>query len=190
MPKRDTKVQPDMALAVLYRLDGGERFVDLEEIAYEAHQEHPLLFRWRLYDLPSVETIRMAFRHANENEREPLWIAGDGGRSRMLTAAGIRRVRSLSLTQAPKTAERPLSRELLRMERHPAVQIWERGGVPALSIGDVADLLNCGPDAEREVFVERIARARAISEEWQRQCLIEFLTAVSGGVDQLLEARS
>lgn len=168
--------------------------VDLEHVAVEAYRIAPELFKWRLYDYPSVETIRMAFRHGNERSREPLVLAGDAGKKRMLTAAGVRRVREIQgqradheRSETPSTAPRPISRELLRMEKHPALDRWRRGGVQKVTLYDLADLLNFQPGSPRRVVEDRLRMTSGSAERWQRQELLRFIADVSAHLDEIVE---
>lgn len=179
-------------LYALFRLGGAEHMVDLEHVAVEAHRMAPELFQWRHYNFPSVETCRMAFRHANEHVSEPRWLSGGAGRERMLTAAGIRRVREFmkqrSVLDPPNdVSSRPISRDLLRMEKHPAFQRWRTTGANALTIYDIADLLNCQPGAGRSVIEDRIRMAGAAAERWKRTDLLRFLTEVTSSLDSIME---
>lgn len=187
------RAQPDFALLALYRLGGAEQMVDLEHVAVEAWKLEPQLFKWRHYDYPSVEVCRMAFRHGNEKSNEPLVIPGDAGKKRRLTAAGVRRVREFQhereIAPAPD-ATRPVSRDLLRMEKHPAVDRWRHEGVSSLTVYDLADLLNFQPGSPRRVVEDRIRMTSGSAERWQRQELLSFLAEVTGDLDRILEVRA
>src|SRR5581483_11190851 len=156
----------DFALLALYRLGGAEQMVDLEHVAVEAHRLAPQLFKWRFYDYPSVEICRMALRHGNERSGEPLVAAGDAGRKRRLTAAGVRRVLQFEAGLPPPAggAVRPVARELLQMEKHPALARWRQGGTELLSVYDLADLLSFQPNSPRALIEERLRSAAASAE--------------------------
>jgi len=187
--------QPDYVMLALLRIGGAEHFVDIEHLAVEAYRLAPTLFRWRHYpEFPSVEVVRTALRHARDRSEVQLYIAGDGGRSRMLTAAGLERARNFerSLQLSPTTPEegtlrRPVNRELLRMERHPGFAKWKSQGIGAVNRHDLADLLACSPSSGREVFIRRLERVRTIAVDWGRAELAAFLKACLEVVDRVLE---
>jgi len=191
------RAQPDFALLALYRRGGAEQMVDLEHVAVEAYKLAPELFKWRFYDYPSVETCRMALRHGNERAKQALVLAGDAGKKRMLTAAGVRRVREFqeqhqqTLGAEPaSTVTRPVSRDLLRMEKHPAVDRWRLGGVQALTAYDLADLLNFQPGSPRRLVEDRLRMTSGVAERWQRSELLRFLSDVTEHLDRILEGEA
>src|SRR5206468_4098886 len=138
-----------------------------------------------------VEVTRMAFRHGNENGKEALVLAGDAGKKRMLTAAGVRRVREFEREHAPDAslapATRPVSRDLLRMEKHPALGRWRQGGVAAVTMYDLADLLNFQPGSPRRLVEDRLRMTSGTAERWQRSELLRFLAEVSDSLDRIME---
>lgn len=174
--------QLDYALLALYRLGGADRLVDIEDIAVEAFKLAPELFRWRNYsEYPSTEAVRTAFRDAQRRGRNVV-VSGAGGRARRLSALGLTEARVAETRSAQHGAgkdghlRRPVNRELTRMEGHPALEKWRRGGIGAVTRYDLADLLRCSPSATRSVFEARLRSAETVAVDWDRDELRRFLS--------------
>jgi len=169
--------------------------VDLEHVAVRAHELAPQMFRWRHYDFPDVEKVRIAFKDGERRANGRLAIKGDKGRARMLTAEGLERARLLEksldrgASRDDAAMRRPINRDLVQMERHPGFLKWRSAGLSAVDRYDLADMLACAPGSPRSVFVDRIERARTMATEWGREELAHFLKGCADGLDELLKDR-
>jgi len=154
------------------------------------------MFRWRHYDFPDVAKVRTAFKDGERKRSGRLVLRGDRGRSRMLTAEGLERARSvearlrLTGTKDDGALRRPINRELALMERHPGFLKWQGRGVGVVDRYDLADMLACAPGSPRSVFEDRIERARTLATVWGRDELAKFLRDCLANLTKLLASRS
>jgi hypothetical protein len=182
----------DIAVLAALNVGAADGPIDIEHIAVEAFRLAPDLFRWRHYDYPSAETTRVAIKNAPAR----YFISGNAGRSRMLSPEGLERARILSAARVPETEpvrdspllRRAATRELARLERHPAFRRWRDEGHDISSIDqhDLGDLLYCDPGARAEVFRERLDKAIAQAMRWNRAEMTDFLKECLGTLPERL----
>lgn len=175
--------QIDFALIALLEAGGADQFVDIEDIAVAAFRLAPHHFCWRKYpQYPSAEATRQALRDV-ERRSGQLLVRGPGGRTRRFNAEGLRRatearaaLMQLPEGRGPEVLRRPATRDLSRMEGHPAVTKWRSRGIGAVNRYDLADLLMCSPSADLSVFKDRLSSATAAAAQWGRDDLGRFLS--------------
>jgi hypothetical protein len=195
--KPATGSQVDYVLVALLQAGGAEELVDLEDLAVAAYRLAPHLFRWRRYpEYPSAELTRMAIRHAEAADDQPLFVKGAGGRARRFTAHGLDRARDAysrlfvgDVDNSAVPLRRPASRDIGRMEKHPALMKWRVGGIGKVSRYDLADLLLCAPSSVDRVFLDRLHAASAAAAQWDRAELRDFLEDAIANTNRILERR-
>lgn len=181
-------------LVALLQAGGAEELIDIEDLAVAAYNLAPHLFRWRRYpEYPSAELTRMAIRHAETAAEQPLFVKGPGGRSRRFTAHGLTRAREAEVRLQIGVSDgsmvplrRPASRDIARMEKHPALGRWRTEGIAKVTRYDLADLLLCAPSSFRGVFLDRLHASSAAAAHWERAELLEFLADAIANVDLIL----
>lgn len=186
--------QIDYALVALLEAGGADQFVDIEDIAVAAFRLAPHHFCWRKYpQYPSAEATRLALRDVEQRHGE-LLVRGPGGRTRRFNAEGLRRATEAraALIQPPaargrEALRRPATRDLSRMEGHPAVTKWRSRGIETVSRYDLADLLMCSPSAAPGVFKDRLSSATAAAAQWGRDDLGTFLSECIAHLIQIQE---
>ena len=186
--------QVDFALIALLEAGGADQFVDIEDIAVAAFTLAPHLFCWRKYpQYPSAEATRQALRDV-ERRHGQLLVRGPGGRTRRFNAEGLRRatearaaLMQLPEGRGPEVLRRPATRDLSRMEGHPAVTKWRSRGIEAVNRYDLADLLMCSPSADLNVFKDRLSSATAAAAQWGRDDLGRFLSDCIAQLNQIHE---
>jgi hypothetical protein len=183
--------QVDFVLLALLEAGGADAFVDIEDLAVSAYKLAPHLFRWRRYpQYPSAEFTRMALRHA-EADGQNLFVRGAGGRARRFTVEGVKRAREAQARLrtddvGPRTPSRPATRDLARMERHPALSKWRVSGVDQITLDDLADLLLCSPSSSATIFEDRLNASSAAASGWDRPDLVEFLLSCIASLDTII----
>lgn len=175
----------DLFLYSLYRLGGGERFVDIEDVFVDMWRRAPQRFGWRKYEYPNYKVAYVAISDltGRETHQDELLLRSTDGLSRQLTAAGVRWVESRrdsldaaqdELGPTPRD-RRPAHRTLVELERHQAVRRFLDGDSPDLSDNDVATMLRCAPDSPQEVRQQRLETLRSRAQAAHRDGLSRFL---------------
>lgn len=180
----------DYALAALLRLGGDASVVDLEDIAVEAHRLAPERFRWRRHDFPNLELVRVVLSDANKRGNH--WVLYDR-KGRKLTVEGARRAATvLQMLQAEPSAHhddtlrRQDLTELARMESHPAYERWRLGGMSAIDIVDLADLVRCAASTPPKQFSDRLRNFEAMAAHWHRDDLARFIGQAADDLPRLI----
>jgi hypothetical protein len=185
----------DYVLVALLNLGGDAAPVDVEDVAVEAMRLSPQRFRWRKYDYPSLEWVRVSLNDAN-NKGAQLVIRGSNRYERMLTAEGSRRARELSErlgAGAPTHASNEVLRrkanaELARLEGHPAFSTWREQGWARVDAIDLADLARCSLSTAPSEFQRRLLRLEAEAAAWGRDDLKRFLGEAAARLPDMINA--
>ena len=186
---------PALALAALDHLGGAERYIDIEDVAIEAHGLAADRFSWRTRrEFPSLERVRTAFVHANQTEQRrggpPLVISNRDGSSWKLTAEGIALARSNSARiqaatgrAAPARRTGRTSERVRQIRRHPAFGAFTHG-TPVADIPrhELADLLICPPDSPADAVIRKVSAAKAAAVDVDDIEVKEFLDQVAGEI--------
>ena len=163
----------DLVLAMLRRLGGVSRYVDIEELTLALFEIAPARFSWRTRrDLPEREVVRFALFHANQraarDKRRPVVSSRDRSRQWRLTAAGVREARqagtktsiALAVGQPPKQTGKSHQR-VSQVRRHGVFSAFANGSpVSDISHTQLADLLLIPPDAPLDVAQSRVDALR------------------------------
>jgi hypothetical protein len=174
-----------LVLSALHQLGGGEKFIDIEEVAISAFQLSPRRFAWRTRrDLPSWERVRTAFVHANQQERRrgrpPLVIQNTTGTAWRLTADGVAFVQSNAQRlggPVPDQRRTGKSAERVRRIRGHTTFLAFSNGTPIedLKRYQLADLLLCPPDSSIDSVRRKLDTARAAALEQRDGAVTKFL---------------
>lgn len=187
----------DYILVAMLNLGGDAAPVDMEDIAVEAMRMAPQRFRWRKYDYPALEWVRVTFNDANKHGVRLILRSGSRY-ERMLTAQGAERAREvasrLQATPADRTGSGVLRRqataELARLEAHPAFRRWRESGWQEVDAVDLADIARCTLSAGRTEFQTRLLRLEAEAAKWERAELRTFLSEAVKRLPELLDAET
>jgi hypothetical protein len=187
----------DYILVAMLNLGGDAAPVDMEDIAVEAMRMAPQRFRWRKYDYPSLEWVRVTFNDANKHGARMILRSGNRY-ERMLTAQGADRAREvasrLQTTPPDRTGSGVLRRqataELARLEGHPAFRRWREDGWGEIDAVDLADVARCTLSATLTEFQTRLLRLEAEAAKWERAELRTFLGESVKRLPELLEAEA
>ena len=183
-----------VALQVLDRLGGAERFVDIEEVAAEAFAIAPDRFGWRTRAWASWERVRTAFVHANQEARRrgrpSVVISSRDGDAWRLTADGVRAAREASdlspggaCAPVPRRGARRSLERIRQIRKHTAFLRFAHGTpVSDLERFVIADLLLCPPDSSLAAALRKVDKAKAAAIDAEDQDVIEFLGAVEAEV--------
>jgi len=190
MPNTEAPRLTDYVLLALLNLGGDAAMVDIEDIAVEAYRLAPQRFKWRKYDHPSLEAVRVAL---NDLNRRGAAMVLRGGFGRMLTARGAERARSQA-TRFELTTElreddalrRRATAELARIESHPAYARWRADGWTAVDAVDLADMVRCSVSTPPAAFLSRVQRMEAEAARWHRGELQQFMAEAADRLPRLL----
>jgi len=192
MPNAEAPTLTDYVLLALLNLGGDAAMVDVEDLAVEAFRLAPQRFRWRKYDHPSLETVRVALKDLNKGGTATV-LSSASGHERMLTAPGAERARSvvarLGSATAPREDEalrRRTNAELARVEAHPAYARWRANGWSAIDAVDLADMVRCPVSTPPAAFLSRVRRMEAEAARWQRGELQQFMAESAERLPRLL----
>jgi hypothetical protein len=180
-----------LALTLLDRLGGAERFVDIEEVALEAFKLAPDRFGWRTRrDLPSWERVRTAFVHANQEAQRreigPVLFSNKEGEAWRLTAQGVKYARENAgkVLDATK-GTRPIRRggasvnRVRQIRNHPAFRRFMQGTlISEIERYQLADLLLCPPDSTEAAVMRKVDKAEAAAVDVDDQDVQRFLGEV------------
>jgi hypothetical protein len=186
-----------LALTLLDRLGGAERFVDIEEVALEAFKLAPDRFGWRTRrDLPSWERVRTAFVHANQEaqkrETGPVLFSNKEGEAWRLTAQGVKYAReNAGKIQAATGGARPTRRggasvsRVRQIRNHPAFRRFMQGTpVAEIERYQLADLLLCPPDSPVAAVMRKVDTAEAAAVDVADEEVQRFLGEVENEVER------
>jgi hypothetical protein len=175
-----------VVLAVLARIGGADRFMDIEELTLAAFEVAPSRFSWRTRpDLPSPENVRWALSHAKQRD---LVAQSMDGQSWKLTAQGVAYVRKHSgdlarANVAPPTAGKDSGRaseRVAQLRRHAVYSAYAAGTpVADRERHELADLLVTPPDAPKALVLRKLDSARAAAEVVGDGDVLAFLDYVA-----------
>jgi hypothetical protein len=180
----------DYSLAALLRLGGDTAFIDLEDVAVEAHRLAPDRFRWRRHDFPNLDLVRITLSDANKGSARMVLYDRSG---RKLTVDGIHRaelaLRTIddgTATREDDTLRRQSLSEIARMESHPAYERWQQGGMAAVDAVDLADLVRCAISTPIILFRDRLRGSQSEAAHWHRDSLARFLGEAADDLPRLI----
>lgn len=177
----------DVFLWALYELDGGDEFVDVEEVFIRAFELAPLRLSWRTRpDLPDLKKCSKALRDAEG--REPRLLVKKGPEMRRLTVEGQQWIEEnfdrlaealggSRPVRAPRT--RTPSRLIGQALRSPVFTTWRETGRVTNEKWRVAEMLRCSPDSSRTVFRDRLEALRGAAYSAGRDDALELLNALA-----------
>lgn len=180
----------DYALAALLRLGGDTSFIDIEDIAVEAHRIAPDRFRWRRHGFPNLDLVRITLSDANKRGASMVLYERNG---RRLTVDGAKRaglaLRTIddgTATREDDTLKRKSLAEIARMESHPAFERWRGAGMDAVDAVDLADLVRCAVSTPTNVFRDRLRGSESMAAQWHRDSLARFLGEAVDALPRLI----
>lgn len=181
----------EVVVLALGRLGGATKKVFSEEIAVEAHHLAPERFSWRLEKYrdrgwPDKYVVRYALEDAMKKEYGHMVdgsystdLSKDGWQ---LTLGGVQwiaenaeRVASKLLLDSPKIPKQDAARFVKRVKRDPLFKLHLTDGFDPATPYQFTDMLNCSPDAPRELIRSKFDRLRAISQLAGDPQVVEFL---------------
>ena len=197
-PRSEAPTLTDYVLVAMLNLGGDADPVDIEDVAVEAMRLAPQRFRWRKYDYPSLEWVRVTFNDANRRSGVQLIIRSGSRYERMLTAQGAERARELArrleTTPPERTGagvlRRQTTKELARLEAHPAFLRWQASGWAEVDAVDLGDVARCTISTGLTEFRNRLLRLEAEAAKWERVELRRFLGEAVKRLPKLIEAET
>ena len=186
---------PDVALYALYKLGGATKKIHTELIAWEAYNLSEERFSWTLPEFrkrgfPNNTTVRYSLESAKKQKLVKGRAGRDKGGSQsegwQFTPSGIewflqneKRIKE-SLNQ-----ETPLSLELPKLQAERFIKkirsekifklYQEKKCVDEASIYDFTDMLNCSPDASKDVIRQKFDILKNTSMSVNEQEIRSFL---------------
>ncbi len=157
----------------LYRLGGGERAIDTEDIGVEAHHIAPGRFSWRKYpDQINLELIRVFLSDAKKTQNS--LVMGSGRTGWRLTQKGLKWAEAasksigesdLSRTRAQSRSgsidEQRRHRERARIVKSHAWQLWKTGAHD-IPISDAKEVFRLDSYARGDLRMAKMTRLRAM----------------------------
>jgi hypothetical protein len=195
----------DIALFALYKLGGTSKKVHTEHIAWEAYQLARERFSWRLPEFrdrfPDKSPVRFALEQAKKEEHGKLVdgrAGGDIGRPELegwrFTAKGAEWIRGNEIRIAkalkqkkpglPKREAESFARKLRADDCFKHFQ--RQGDLNETSSYMFTDMLDCAPDASKEIIRERFDRLLATAKLVNDEDIIRFLEACAKSFIALL----
>lgn len=173
-----------LLLYSLWRLEGGSRFVGLEELFEECWKVAPSRFGWSSRPYPSDNIADHALRDVLRDEELKGLVLVSDARTVRLSAEGVSWVRDrlhdfddLAAQRAP--SNRASQRHLIELERSLIGRSLLKGQGLQASRAQVADLLRLTPDADANAFRQRLASYRADAELSGRQDALLILNRLA-----------
>lgn len=188
----------EIAVLALFLQGGASKRIHTEDVALKCFELAPDAFSWIKYpNLPDKDIARVALTDA----RKPacgILVAGRAGRGRrisssskdpaddgwILSEAGAKWVSSnrsrldavISLRQV-RFDRQDVLQHLSRLRNHRVFRTFQTNASAfSPSLGDLADLLRCRPDAPRRVWDQRLERLRNEALLAGQSDVLEFLT--------------
>ncbi len=181
----------EVVVLALARLGGATKKVFSEEIAVEAHGLAPGRFSWRLAQYreqgwPDKYIAKTALEDAKKQEYGRLVEGGYANETAKdgwtLTARGARwveehaeRVAFKLKLDGPKIPKQDAGRFVKQLKRDPLFKVYGTGKLDSAMPYQFTDMLNCSPDAPRELIKSKFDRLRAISRVAGDPQAVEFL---------------
>jgi hypothetical protein len=177
----------EIFLWALHRLDGGTRYVDVEDIYLECFDIAPARFGWRTRkDLVDYKKCAKALQEA-ERRSPKLLIKTRDAYARQFTVEGLQWIKANSVRLSkilqselpiPEPKHRPTARMLIEIERSEPFIAWLETKSISQEKWKIAEVLHCSPDSSPETWVSRLQSARSVAYDADRKIIIEFLDAV------------
>jgi hypothetical protein len=195
----------EIAVLALFLQGGASKRVHTEDVALKCYELARDAFSWVRYpQYPDKDIARVALTDARKSKTGAL-VSGRAGRGRRpipepdatptddgwrLTERGARwiaenrhRLDALTTKRRVRLDRQEPLRRLARITSHPAFQRFaldQRSFSP--SLGELADLLRCRPDAPRRVWDRRFQAARNEAQVAAQQDVLSFLHACEDAV--------
>jgi len=185
--------QDDIVLLALGQLGGAHKKVFSEHVAAKAHDLAPQVFGWELPEYrakgwPDKEKVRVALIRLR---------SADGGRlvegqyykdtsqdGWSLTPGGVRwlqehedRVRHALQHPGARMPKKQADRFVKQIRREPLFGMYQEGRLAESTRYSFTDMLNCSPDASRDVIGAKFTRLRSLAELSGQRDVIDFLDA-------------
>jgi hypothetical protein len=204
----------DFAVLALLLCGGGDGLAHVEDIALKAYQLAPTRFKWERFDYPSLDTVRVALR-ADRGPDD--LVLRTGGKFYSLTADGIVRAVQIGnhlldsqhgdalavirgfqerpgVTVEPEVdsgiaRNRPAQKYLRRVRNHEVFRAWQRDALASFQLWQLAELLECMPDASHSTWDARLKNLKRQATFWRDDEISKFADRVSAAVHGLLTSR-
>lgn len=193
----------DIVVYVLTMLGGAERTVYSEDIAAKCFEVAPSRFSWRLpayrdKGWPDKYIVKTALEDAKKDEYGALVegayaldTAKDGWR---LTPKGARwlkeshgRVEKEIGLERPPIPKKDVERFKKQIEGQPLFKRFlKTRELSESTIYEITDMLNCSPDAPRDLIARKFSRLQAMAELVKNEDVVEFLSACASKFPQLI----
>lgn len=188
----------EVAVYALYLAGGASKQIHTEEVALKCFELAPDAFSWvRFPRHPDKDIARVALTDARKNSRGGL-VSGRAGKGLrkapvpqsqavsdgwMLTDAGAdwvtkheEELASLFTAREPRSNRQDLLHRLSRVRTHPVfVSFLENPREFSPSLGEMADLFKCRPDAPLSVWHRRVQSFRSQARIAGQEDTIRFL---------------
>jgi hypothetical protein len=163
--------QNEVVTLAVYRLGGGQRAIDTEDVAVEAHRLAPGRFAWRKYpDQINLELVRVYLSDAKKPEKGEMLI-GSGRTGWRLTQRGLawakKAAREIESVETSRSREQSLSgsideqrwrRERKRIQTTAAWRLWSEGqrDIPRPALKEVFRIDSYAKGDMREAKITRV----------------------------------
>lgn len=203
----------DFAVLAVLLCGGGEGLAHIEDIALKAFQLAPTRFKWERFDYPSLDTARVSLR-ADRGPDD--LVQRSGGKFYFLTPDGIARavrvgnrilatdhrdaqgvIRAFAErlpsaispdADAGVTRNRPAQKYLRSIRSHATFRSWQADPSVQYELWQLAELLECMPDASRKMWDTRLEFLRRQATFWQDDEVLKFTEAISRSIRDQLNA--
>lgn len=197
----------DFALLALLLCGGGEGAAHIEDVALKAHELAPTRFKWERHDYPSLDTARVALR-ADRGPDD--LVQRIGSKFYSLTSDGILRAIRVGnhvlgtdhadplavihefnvglLTSTEPIAEtgiarnRPAQKPLRRIKNHETFRAWRKDATTPFELWQLAELLECMPDASTATWEARLQNLKRQATFWQDQEVRRFAEIIGAAI--------
>ena len=187
--------QDDIVILALGQLGGAHKKVFSEHVAAKAYEFAPQIFGWELPEFrekgwPDKEKIRVALIRLRSIDGGHLvdgqYYKDTSQDGWSLTPEGVQWLlgnedRILKGLQRPivkiKMPKQQAERFSKQLRRDPLFKRFKEGQLAEESRYSFTDMLNCSPDASRDLIRDKFDRLRATAELIQQRDLIDFLMA-------------
>ena len=203
----------DFAILAVLLCGGGEGLAHIEDVALKAFQLAPTRFKWERFDYPSLDTVRVALR-ADRGPDD--LVQRSGGKLYSLTPDGI--VRAVGVgnrilgtehrephallrafeerlpeniepdADAGITRNRPAQKYLRSIRNHDVFKAWGANASVHYELWQLAELLECMPDASPKTWDSRLEFLKRQATFWQDDEMLRFAKAISTSIHNLLAA--
>lgn len=185
--------QDDIVILALGQLGGAHKKLFSEHVAAKAYELAPQVFGWELQEYrqkgwPDKEKVRVALIRLRSADGGHLVdgqyykdTSQDGWN---LTPEGVQWLRRnegriLNVLQCPisEMPKKQSDRFLKQLRRDPLFRLFKENQLTETSRYNFTDMLNCSPDASRDLTRAKFNRLRTMAELASQRDVIDFLEA-------------